>query len=338
MSEFMLPVLYLRQFAEQLQVMGHAPDDWLAACGLAARQLDDPAFHPGYEQISQLIEHAVKLSAEPALGLLVGARLVVSTHGILGFAALQSDSLRQVLQLLERYLAVRTTLVSLQRVPDPQARREHLRLVPRYPLGSIERSVLEAVMLAIKNVLDAAIQGDCRPEQVSFPFAEPGYAELARELFGCPVAYARPWAEISFRAAELDQPLRMADPEAFRQAELICQAELDKIGETQALSARIRRLMLEKQQGFPSLNLTARLFHLTPRTLHRHLLAEGTSFKQILEEVRHTLAVEQLKAGHLTVEAIAYSLGYTDLANFRRAFRRWEGVPPSAFRDRLRGG
>lgn len=338
MSEFMLPVLYLRQFAEQLRVMGNSPDAWLGSCGVEARQLDDPAFQPGYAQISLLIERAIELSAEPALGLLVGARLVVSTHGILGFAALQSGSLRQVLQLLERYLALRTTLVSLHHVTDAQTQREHLRLLARYPLGPIERSVLEAVMLAIKNVLDAATQGSARAEQVSFPFPQPGYAELAQELFGCPVAYAQPWAELTFRTAELDQPLRMADPEAFRQAELICQRELDKIGETQALSARIRRLMLEKQQGFPSLNLTARLFHLTPRTLHRHLLAEGTSFKQILEEVRHTLAVEQLKAGHLTVEEIAYSLGYTDLANFRRAFRRWEGVPPSTFRDRLRGG
>ncbi|MNG28149.1 Urease operon transcriptional activator [compost metagenome] len=70
---------------------------------------------------------------------------------------------------------------------------------------------------------------------------------------------------------------------------------------------------------------------MTPRTLHRRLLDEGTTFKQILEDVRHTLAVEHLKAGQLSIQEIAYSLGYNDVANFRRAFRRWEGVPPSEY-------
>jgi AraC-like DNA-binding protein len=128
--------------------------------------------------------------------------------------------------------------------------------------------------------------------------------------------------------------LKQADPEAFREAEQICQRELGKLVSKTSMSARVRRVMLEKQHSFPSLNVAARLFHLTPRTLHRRLLEEGTSYKQILEEVRHTLAVEHLKAGRLTVEEIAYSLGYTDLANFRRAFKRWEGMPPSAFRER----
>ncbi|MGA4603880.1 helix-turn-helix domain-containing protein [Ectopseudomonas hydrolytica] len=52
----------------------------------------------------------------------------------------------------------------------------------------------------------------------------------------------------------------------------------------------------------------------------------------MLEEVRHTLAQEHLKAGRMTVEEIAYSLGYTDLANFRRAFKRWQRQSPSAYR------
>jgi AraC-like DNA-binding protein len=331
MSDFLLTALYLRQFAEQLRTMGKSPDDWLTQCGVTAQQLDDPDFQPDYALFSQLIERALQLSGEPALGLLVGARLQAGSHGILGFAALQSGSLRQAIGLLERYLAVRTTLVSLQQVHDADGQQEHIQLIPRYPLGPIERSVQEAVMLAIKNVLDATTLGNVRIERVSFPFPEPGYAELAQSMFGCPVAYAQPWAGFSFASELLDQPLRMADPAAFREAELICQRELRKLGDTSTLGARIRRLMLEKQHGFPSLIVTARLFHLTPRTLHRHLLDEGTSFKQILEEVRHSLAVEHLKAGHLSVQDIAYSLGYNDVANFRRAFKRWEGVPPSAY-------
>ena len=95
------------------------------------------------------------------------------------------------------------------------------------------------------------------------------------------------------------------------------------------------RLLLDRHGAFPSLQIAARRLHTTPRTLHRRLVAEGTSYRALLESVRHTLAVEQVKSGRFTIEEIAYTLGYTDLANFRRAFKRWERVPPSALR--LRG-
>lgn len=91
--------------------------------------------------------------------------------------------------------------------------------------------------------------------------------------------------------------------------------------------------MLEKQSGFPSLTVMARLLHVTPRTLHRRLLQEQTSYKDIIEDVRHTLAVEYLKSSHLSVQEISYLLGYSDMANFRRTFKRWENVAPSLFRS-----
>ena len=101
---------------------------------------------------------------------------------------------------------------------------------------------------------------------------------------------------------------------------------------TETLAARVRRLLLERQHKFPTLNVTARMLHMTPRTLHRKLVAEGSSYREQLEAVRHTLALEHVKSGRFSMDEIAYRLGYTDLANFRRAFKRWESMPPSAYR------
>lgn len=190
-------------------------------------------------------------------------------------------------------------------------------------------------MLSIKNILDSISMGACEVREVAFPFESTGYAALARDLFGCEVRYGASWAGFILPPEVLDVPLKLADPEAFREAALICQRELDKLTANESLSARVRRLLLEKQTGFPSLKVTARLFHMTPRTLHRRLLEEGTSYREILESVRHTLAIEHLKSGRFSIEEIAYTLGYSDLANFRRAFKRWEAVPPSSFRARF---
>ena len=157
MPDFLLPVQYLRQIAEQLRVMGVAPAEWLGHCGVGLEQLDDPHYQPRVELFGELIQQALRLSEQPALGLLIGERLGVGTHGALGFAALQGGSLRQVVELLERYLAVRITLVRVQLEQDEATQQEHLRFVATHPLGAIEQTVIEAVMLAVKNIFDACI-------------------------------------------------------------------------------------------------------------------------------------------------------------------------------------
>ena len=331
MQDFRLPMQYIRQIAEQVGDMGADRQGWLEAHALHEAQLDQASYVAPYPCFQRLIEDALQVTGEPAFGLLLGERLVVNTHGILGYAAMNSATLRQAVQLVERYIGLRTSLVSISHaVHDGQDRI--LFAEPR-PLDGIRQPVLEAVLLAIKNILDYITLGAYGIEQVAFPFDRPEHAALAADLFKCEVRYGQAWAGFTLPPGVIDLPLKMADPGTFREAELICQRELERLPQKTSMSARVRRVMLEKQGGFPSLNLTARLFHLTPRTLHRRLLDEGTSFKAILEEVRRTLAVEHLKAGRMSIQEIAYTLGYTDMANFRRAFKRWETVSPSAYRS-----
>ena len=331
-EKFTLPAYYLRQIANQIESTGADVRRWLEQSQLRETQLKDAALNVPFSVFRQLIVDALAITQEPALGLLLGERLLVNAHGILGYAAMNSGTLRQALELFERFMPLRTSLVSMSH----EIHGDEVRVVfcePR-PLGDIRSTVLEAVVLTVKNVLDYISLGTCGINQVAFPFAPPEHAALARDLFKCEVRFGQSWAGFALPLSVIDQPLKMADSATFQEAALICQRELEKLTSRESLSARVRRIMLEKQNGFPSLNVTARLLHMTPRTLHRRLIDEGTSFKEILEDVRHMLAVEHLKSGHLTIQEIAYTLGYTDLANFRRAFKRWEGVPPSAYRAR----
>jgi AraC-like DNA-binding protein len=327
-----LPALYLRHIAEQIRSHGGDVGQWLERSGLREAQLNDPTWTLPLPVFRQLVRDALLLSKEPALGLLVGERLGAATHGILGYAAMNSGTIREALGLVERFAPLRLSLVSVGHEETPGALR--IVFAETYPLGDIRRPLLEAVVLSIKNILDSISMGVCRVGEVAFPFEPPGYADLALDLFGAPVRYAQSWAGFTLPLQALDVPLKLADPEAFRDAAMICQRELDKLTASESMATRVRRLLLEKQRGFPSLQVTARLFSVTPRTLHRRLLEEGTSFRGLLEEVRHTLAVEHLKSGRFSVDEIAYTLGYSDLANFRRAFKRWESVAPSAYRAR----
>jgi len=339
MADFFLPVQYMRLLGEQLQTMGVSQGDWLIRCHLAPNQLDGD-WQPSFATFKTLVKQALELSGEPMLGLLFGQQLTIRSHGIIGFNALQGATLRQTLQFVERYLAVHTSLLSFAHEQDKSGDCEHIRLVIGYPLAEIERPVLEAVMMAVKNVFEAITpSSNERVQCVRFPFAEPDYAAVVRQMVDYPIAWNQPWAGFTVDSVLLDMPLQLADPVTFHEIEQICQRKLMQMNEKTALGVRIHQLLRElilEQHRLPSLEFTASLFNMTARTLHRHLESEGTSFKQILQEVRHVLAVEAIRAGNQSVQEIAWALGYQDVANFRRAFKQWEGVSPSQFSGKRR--
>lgn len=334
---FSIPLPYLRQMAELVRTLGVDPVAWLRPVGLTPAGLERVAAAVPFAVFERLIVDAMTLTREPALGLLVGQRLQVQTHGGLGYAALSAGSVRQALTLMETFTRARFSLIDL-RIEDGDRRRDEVRVhvAETRELGGLQRPILEAVIMSTKNILDAITLGACRLASVAFPFEAPPYAPLAQQMLACTVRYRASWSGYTLPRRVLDTPLRAADPVALREAVRICERELELLAANETLAGRVRRLLLEGPHGFPSLEVVARLLHLTPRTLHRHLVAEGTSFRQVLEAVRHRLAIEHLKVDQFSLEEIAHRLGYTDFANFRRAFKRWEAVPPSVYRARLR--
>jgi AraC-like DNA-binding protein len=334
-ADVTIPVEYVRRIGEQLQSGGVDVDAWLERSGTSDAALADPSRLLEYPEFRTLVLNALAAAREPALGLFVGRRLVASTHGAVGAAAVNSSTVRQALEMVERFARLRSSVIAISH--EIGKRDARVIFTEAIPLGDIQRPLLEALVLSIKTVLDEITMGACQVHEVAFPFERPDYAALAEDLFGCKVRYRQKWAGFSASPEALDLPLKLADPAAFEEAAVICQRELERIAAQETTGARVRRLLLENQSGFPSLQVTARLFHMTPRTLHRRLVDEGTSFRELLESVRHTLAVEHVKSARFTMEEIAYRLGYTDLANFRRAFKRWEGAAPSTYRARQAG-
>jgi len=91
-------------------------------------------------------------------------------------------------------------------------------------------------------------------------------------------------------------------------------------------------LLLRTPGQFPDIETVAAQMAISSRTLRRRLLAEGSSFQQLLDEVRHQLALDYLRRTRMSTEDIAAALGFSDAANFRHAFKRWSGLSPAAWR------
>jgi AraC-like DNA-binding protein len=99
------------------------------------------------------------------------------------------------------------------------------------------------------------------------------------------------------------------------------------------LTADLRRLLrTELLRGTCSAATVARLFSVHRRTLSRHLRTEGLAFRQVANEIRFEIACELLQRTDMALGQIAAVLRYSELSAFTRAFRRWSGQSPSAWR------
>ena len=90
------------------------------------------------------------------------------------------------------------------------------------------------------------------------------------------------------------------------------------------------------QDGVPSLNAITRQLGISERTLRRRLKSVGTSYNEILKEMRAAAAKDLLQNKMVTVDRVAAQLGYSESANFRHAFKRWTGQSPQSYRSAAR--
>lgn len=96
------------------------------------------------------------------------------------------------------------------------------------------------------------------------------------------------------------------------------------------LAVRVRDILIAQlPNGVDSKTDVARLLHMTERTLLRRLKAEGTTFVDVLARVRQELAFQYLRRPGVTLDDVAYLLGFSDEGTFSRAFKRWTGRRPS---------
>ncbi|MEO1481154.1 MAG: AraC family transcriptional regulator ligand-binding domain-containing protein [Myxococcota bacterium] len=326
-------VPYLHALAEQLERSGVDATEWLAGRGLTRESLLNASFVMDASLFEHLVVDALALSDNPSLGLLVGEQLGVLSHGTLGTAAIHSGTVRDLIALVQRYMGLRIALLALDVDEGDDVR---LTLRERLPLGPSRVFVAEAVLFSIKNVLDDASTGACEVKAILFGFPDPGYRTLAEGLLRAPVRYGAHQTGLVLPMRVMDLPLKMADPQAFQEAQELCRRQLLALEAADSWTARVQDVLLTHRVGFPTQEETARRLRLTARTLHRRLVDEGTSFRALLEEVRHRSALHQLAASSASVEEVGYLLGYTDTANFRRAFKRWTGESPNTFRNSLK--
>jgi AraC-like DNA-binding protein len=314
--------------AELVQRWGIAPEELLGPFGLSVEALADPA---SSVSVPTMERRARTLTGEPALGVYLGLQMRISAHGFLGFAVMAASTLREVLTLASRFAPTRTTAIGIRL--EERDDRAAIIFEEHCSFGTARDFVISALVVGFDRIGSALVAGkELLGGEVDVAFPEPVYAaRLLQSLRADKIRFSQAANRMEFDRRNLDLPIATADADAFRLARDQCERELDRLGLRGSLVTRVRALLGARDRELPALARVARELGMSVRTLKRKLAEEGTTYSGLVDEVNLGRAAMLLQR-ELTVEEIADRLGYSDAANFTRAFRRWTGKSPRAYR------
>lgn len=326
------PVTYSRLLARELRLDRAGEAALLAGTRLAPEDLGALEQSLGKRDQVTILRNALRLAARPGFGLEMGGRLPLAAHGPLGQLLSASPDLAEAWTALERFHGLRVPLVGLSRA---FTRHEMvIRLELQCPLDEVGLFLLEAVAVTIQRGIELILGRRLCEARLDLAYAAPAHAALYGRYVHSPVRFGAPATAWHVPRALLAQPNPFRDPalyaQALRQCEQLAAAEAPE-GEA-SWSLRLTQLLQEHPGQLWTLAEVAGHLHLSPRTLIRHLRAEDTTWQALLDRELSRRAMELFAGGRMTVEAVALALGYQDATAFRRAFKRWFGVAPSAWR------
>jgi len=207
-----------------------------------------------------------------------------------------------------------------------------LLLQPRAP-GIVPQRFGQMLLLKLAHGLLSWLGAEETPVRaVRFAFARPEFAADYAVVFPCPVQFGAAQTSILFDPNQFGQPITRSRAEA---TEFLERAPLDWIftgSRAHTYSLRVRAFLYGVAWQGGQLGDAAQALGITPRTLNRRLLEEGTSFQDIKDALRRDMAIRALQQGGESIEQIAHDTGFSAPANFHRAFRKWTGRTPASYR------
>ncbi|HET9073606.1 MAG TPA: AraC family transcriptional regulator [Solirubrobacteraceae bacterium] len=318
------------------QEAGVAAERCLRGSGITAAALADPTAEVSLAQELVVVENVLaRLGPRPGLGIEVGLRYGLEHYGIFGFAALSSSTLGEAIAVAERYLELAYALVDLRVESGPDG--VGVVLEPQRLAEGLRRFAVERDAAAVARFQRELLGDAVAFSEVSFTFAAPDAGDtealgIYRRAFGIEPRFSVEVNRLASGAELLARPLPRASAFAAAQCRAQCEALIDRRHRRIGVAGHVRSELLADPRVMPGQTEVADRLAMSVRTLRRHLTAEGTSFRGLVNETRLGLAQELLETGQLGVDAVAERLGYADAPSFVHAFTRWTGVPPGRWR------
>ena len=332
-SEHSVPASHALQLVHLIARWNLSAETLLEPFGLTREELEDPFGRLPVRTLGALMQRTRALTGEPGIGVYLALQKRATLYGHVGLASMHAATLGEALRLAVQYTPAVTTIWGL----DLQVEGDNAALVltENADLGPARDVMLLSFLLGLKTIGDGLTGRSERQLSgwLHLNLPEPDYFRRFEELVPF-VVFAQPANQLIFPARALELPLKAADEAAVRLAREHCERYLLALGAGEGLTARIRRAMSAARPAW-SLDDVAATLATSPRTLKRHLAEHGVTFSELRRRVRFERAMLLLRSPEMSLDELSDRLGYASTSSFVRAFRRWTGKTPMAYRRDL---
>lgn len=284
-------------------------------------------------QLDSLLSVVYAETCDAGAGLVQGRTNRPGNLGLLGLLMSTAPSLRHCVDCLMTFkdllvpylyfeLQETDTLARLQVWSDGSLAFAHSR---------IHNDVVVASVVAVARALSDNALGLL---SVGFRHPKPADVNAYESFFESNLKFSNVANELVFRRTVLDRPLSSASADRHRRVRRYAQYSLQQLQRAQGVSGQVRQRLDDclNDKQLSSIEAVAAALSMTSRTLQRRLNQEDTTFVKVRDRLRHQKACFALHKVDCDIEALANRLGFSEVANFYHAFRRWQGVSPGRFR------
>ena len=316
-----------RETLSYLDRRGIDAEPALRGAGFSRRQLSRKDLGVSVASQYRFLELAATEADDQLLGLHVGAEMDLRSISLLFYLSGSSRTVSKALDNLARYS--RTTNEAL--VIEISQDKDEVTLIIRHveefdePAGQF----FELIALWFIRALHRQTNRHFNPVRITFTHARNSDLREVHHLLRCPVDFAQAVDSFVLPQRVMDLPILSGDHHLLQ----ILMAHADHLLQARRSVSGLQSMVVDQlvdqlPSGESRAAAVAERLNMSPRSFTRHLAEEGTSFGEILERVRQRLASRYLADDRMSLQQIAWQLGYSELAAFTHAYKRWTGTTP----------
>ena len=325
------PAIQVRAWVDALEGLGYDTAGLLEAVGLGPADLLDPDSAIPCATCGAFIERAQRTRPLRNFWSRLGAATTGTAFPLLDYLVSTTNDVGNAIKQMSRYLRLVAAPVTIDIREDEDPIRAVYLMEPWAPAASVEY----ALAFHARRLQEEAEKG------ATFAYAsvthQPDDVGEVECLLECPVRAGQSWAGFALTRDAWRTPLRRRDPVLRALLETHANAALSRSRQADSVTLDVRRALAARlSRGQTDIETVARELGTSVRTLQRRLSATGLSYQDLLDTVRRETAESRIGDTSLSIGEVAYLVGFSEPAAFHRAFKRWTGITPQAFRHRLR--
>jgi AraC-like DNA-binding protein len=327
----MISVAATTGLLEAIGSAGANPDQVLHALELDRAILSNTEGFIPCCTFARLLEEAARATGDLCFGLHFGERFNLKNIGPLTYVVLNSPNIAVADQHVARYLKLYNQAAKVFFTVDEQ--RAYLQYVLQDLGIDFPRQENEYSMVIRLNTIRMMVGSQWAPLEVRFAHPAPEQIAEHQRIFRAPVLFGYSTNAFVIEREFLERQIPAADERLYEIMSRYLERILEEIPQEDEVLAPVRRAVAESmREGHPNLTRVAKKMAMSPRTLQRQLKERGMDFKQLVADTRRRFAVSYLGNRKNTLTEIAFLLGYSEASAFNRAFKRWTGSTPLAYR------